>query len=250
MTTSRLSGRVALITGGAGGIGSAIVERFLIEGAFVISTVTGPERAEALKTKFPEEKSLATIETDVASEKSCKALAAQIADMIGRVDILVNNAGIFPIQPFEQMTFDDWRHVLAVNLDSVYLVTRNVLPLMKGRNWGRIINISSATIWLGNPGLAHYAAAKAGVIGLTRCLASELGPFGITANAVTPGLTSTETARTTFSAELLERRSQQRPSKRQLHATDIVGTVLFLASEDSELVTGQVINVDGGVVMR
>ena len=148
------------------------------------------------------------------------------------------------------MTFADWRRVIAVNLDSVYLVTWNVLPLMKGRNWGRIVNISSATIWLGNPGLAHYAAANAGVIGVTRCLASEFGPYGITANVVTPGLTSTETARRTFSNELLERRGQQRPSKRQLLATDIVGAVLFLASEDSDLVTGQVINVDGGVVMR
>jgi NAD(P)-dependent dehydrogenase (short-subunit alcohol dehydrogenase family) len=250
LTNTRLSNRVALVTGGSGGIGSAIVERFLAEGAMVISTVSSPQRAAALKEKFPNESNLTTIQTDVSSEQSCRNLAAQIGDLTGRVDILVNNAGIFPVHPFEQMTFSDWRNVIGVNLDAVYLVTSNVLPLMKGRNWGRIINISSATIWLGSPGLAHYAAAKAGVIGLTRCLASELGKYGITANAVTPGLTSTEKAKETFSAELLERRSDQRPSKRQLLAKDIVGTVLFLASEDSELVTGQVINVDGGVVMR
>jgi 3-oxoacyl-[acyl-carrier protein] reductase len=245
----RLKGRVAIVTGGAGGIGVAIVQRFLDEGAFVVSTVSSAERANELRKAVTGDR-LATIETDVTSEQSCNDLVKQADKLCGRVDILVNNAGIFPAQPLEQMSYADWRQVINVNLDGVFLVTRAVVPVMKRNGWGRIVMMSSATVWLGTPGYSHYAAAKAGVIGFMRCLASEVGQFGITANALTPGLTSTDMVVKIVPNELLERRSAQRAMRRQLFPPDIVGTVLFLSSDDSAMLTGQTINIDGGITMR
>ena len=177
-------------------------------------------------------------------------MRAFIEDRFGRVDVLVNNAGIYPSQNFEDITFEEWRRVIGINLDSAFLVTSAMLPLMKRLGRGRIINISSGTVLLGTPTYTHYAAAKAGLIGFTRSLASELGPSGITVNAVAPGLTLTDTVAATVSAELLERRRLQRAVRRHQMPNDIVGTILFLASTDSDFVTGQLINVDGGTAMH
>lgn len=129
-------------------------------------------------------------------------------------------------------------------------MTSNILPLMKANGWGRIINFSSGTVFIGTSNFSHYAAAKAGVVGFSRCLASELGAYGITVNVVSPGLTATDTVVRTLSPELLEARRLQRPLQRHGLAADIVGTVRFLASADADFITGQTINVDGGVVMR
>jgi len=247
-TSSRsLSGRMALVTGAAGGIGSAIVSRFVSDGAYVIAADLDIERA---RTAFASHSNTEIAALDVASEDSCRALFDDLERRHGGVDIVINNAGVYPAQPFETITYSEWRRVLAINLDSVYLVTRAAVPAMKRRSWGRIISMASGTVWLGTAGYTHYAAAKAGIIGFTRCLSSELGEFGITVNAVSPGLTNTETVLRTVSPELLERRRLQRPLKRHQLAQDVVGAVRFLASEDAAFITGQTINVDGGAAMR
>jgi NAD(P)-dependent dehydrogenase (short-subunit alcohol dehydrogenase family) len=245
----RLNDLITVVTGAAGGLGSAITHRFLREGAVVVAVDIHHERLDRLVTDFPDER-LTSFEANVASGSDCARMHAFIEDRFGRVDVLVNNAGIYPSQSFEDITFEEWRRVIGINLDSAFLVTSAILPLMKRLGGGRIINISSGTVLLGTPTYTHYAAAKAGLIGFTRSLASELGPSGITVNAVAPGLTLTDTVTATVSAELLERRRLQRAVRRHQMPDDIVGTILFLASADSDFVTGQLINVDGGTAMH
>jgi len=246
----RLNDLVTVVTGAAGGLGRAITQRFLREGAAVVAIDINHERLDRLVADCADPR-LTAFEADVASGFDCARMRAFIEDNFGRVDVLVNNAGIYPSQGFEDITYEEWRRVIGINLDSAFLMTSAILPLMKKRlGRGRIINISSGTVLLGTPTYTHYAAAKAGLIGFTRSLASELGPSGITVNAVAPGLTLTDTVAATVSAELLERRRVQRAVQRHQMPDDIVGTILFLASADSDFVTGQLINVDGGTAMH
>jgi NAD(P)-dependent dehydrogenase (short-subunit alcohol dehydrogenase family) len=240
---SRLNGKLALITGAAGGIGAALVERFLAEGARVVAADINVDGAAATDLLRAER-------LDVTSEESCRAVVGAVERSWGPIDILINNAGVYPAAPIEEISYAEWRRILAINLDGVFLMSQAVVPAMKRKRWGRIVSMSSGTVWLGTPRYTHYAAAKMGVIGFTRSLASELGEFGVTVNAVSPGLTLTETVRHAVSPELLERRLQERPLKRHQFAADVVGAVLFLASDDAEFVTGQTINVDGGVAFH
>ncbi len=246
----RLDGRVAIVTGAARGMGAAMTRRFVAEGARVVAADIDLAAATALAASLVTPERVRAVRVDVASETSAAALAHEAEAAFGRIDILVNNAGIYPVQAFEDISYEDWRRVVAVNLDGTFLVTRAVVPAMKRRRWGRVINISSGTVWLGTPRFTHYAAAKAGVIGFTRSLASELGEFGITVNVVSPGLTATETMLGIIPPALLEARREQRPIKRHQVAEDVVGAVLFLASDDAEFVTGQTVNVDGGLAMH
>jgi NAD(P)-dependent dehydrogenase (short-subunit alcohol dehydrogenase family) len=246
----RLDGRVAIVTGAARGMGAAMARRFVAEGARVVAADVDLDAAAALAASLGGRERVRAVHVDVASEASAAALARETEASFGRIDVLVNNAGIYPVQAFEDISYDDWRRVLAVNLDGAFLVTRAVVPAMKRARWGRVINIGSGTVWLGTPRFAHYAAAKAGLTGFTRCLASELGDFGITVNLVSPGLTATETMLGVIPAALLEARRQQRPIKRHQVAEDVVGAVLFLASDDAAFVTGQTVNVDGGLAFH
>lgn len=247
---SRLHGRVALITGAAGGIGAALVERFLSEGARVVAADLDSTRAAKLGAVHGLADQFRAEQLDVTLEESCRRVVATVEQAWGRIDILVNNAGVYPTAPIERINYADWRRVIAVNLDGVFLMSQAVVPAMKRQRWGRIVSMSSGTVWLGTPGYTHYAAAKAGVIGFTRSLASEVGEFGVTVNAVSPGLTVTDTVTRAVSPELLERRMQERPLKRHQFPADVAGAVLFLASEDAEFITGQTINVDGGVAFH
>lgn len=169
--------------------------------------------------------------------------------MTGRVDVLVNNAGWFPVQPFEQIEASDWKKVLDINLVAPALLIRALLPLMTARGWGRIVNIGSGSLYEGVPGQAHYVAAKGGIVGLTRSLAREFGPEGITANIVAPGLTLTAKAREVLPQEIQDAQIAVRSLKREERPEDLVGTVFFLASPDADFVTGQTIVVDGGNTM-
>ena len=241
--------RVVVVTGAAGGIGSEFVGRFLKNGDTVIGMDINAEALDKLPAKWNANPKLHTILGDITKEEECGRIADFARTRAGRVDILINCAGYYPDQPFEQMTLDQWKQVIDINLTGNFLMTHFMLPLMKGRGWGRIVSISSASIFAGVPGQTHYIAAKAGVIGFVRSLAREVGDYGITVNAVTPGLTLTDPVRKNMQA-FIPLQPAQRALKRDEQAGDLVGAVFFLASPDSDFITGQIINVDGGKVMH
>jgi NAD(P)-dependent dehydrogenase (short-subunit alcohol dehydrogenase family) len=221
-----LAGQVAVVTGGARGLGSAIGARLARAGATVESL--------DLETGV-----------DVSSEDDVTRAFAELLARHGRLDILVNNAGIYPHIPFETMTYADWRRVLATNLDGVFLCSRAAYPAMRDRRYGRIVNISSATFFIGYAGLSAYVASKGGVIGLTRALASEAGAHGVTVNAIAPGLLSTDRALSDEGAifdEIVPQQAIQRPGRPE----DIAECVEYLVRPESSWITGQTINVDGG----
>lgn len=240
--------RTVVVTGAAGGIGKAVVRRFLDHGDTVIATDTGHEALEKLSVELGSER-LHTQSADISKEEDGARLAGFAREKTGRVDVLVNVAGFFPVQPFLEMSVEDWRKIVDINLTGTALMCRAVLPLMTGRGWGRIVNIGSASVNEGVPGQAHYVAAKAGVIGLTRSLAREFGGEGITVNLVAPGVTITPAAAEALPKEVQEVQIERRAIKREEKPEDLTGAVLFFASPDSDFVTGQTLVVDGGLHM-
>jgi NAD(P)-dependent dehydrogenase (short-subunit alcohol dehydrogenase family) len=250
----RFSNKFVIVTGAAGGIGSAVMRRFLSEGAKVCAVDNRKDALDRLVSDLGAPDALLAIEADVSSEESCYSLAAKVEQTWGAVDILFNNAGKFPATPFEKISYAEWREVCAINLDGPFLVTRAMLPLLKQSQAGKIINTSSGSIFAGTPDQCHYVTAKAGVIGFTRfskgdaprTLANALGEHNITVNAITPGLTDTPPILDLFPANILDQQAQARAIKRRETAEDLVGSVLFLASDDAAFITGQTINVDGG----
>jgi NAD(P)-dependent dehydrogenase (short-subunit alcohol dehydrogenase family) len=246
--------KIAVISGAANGIGQAFAQRLAQDGAHVIVADVAPG-ADTVKLVEAAGRQALAHKTDVASEESVKALAAEVAKRFGRCDILVNCAGIYPLQPFAQMSFADWRRVQAINLDSVFLMSAAFAPGMRERKWGRIVNLASSTLGSVVSGFVHYMASKAGIVGITRALASELGPDGITVNAISPGLTRSpgtleRTPRPGMASmdDEFAFAATMQAIKRPEVPADLVGTVSFLTSDDAAFITGQTINVDGGRV--
>jgi NAD(P)-dependent dehydrogenase (short-subunit alcohol dehydrogenase family) len=252
--TKRHEGKTAIVSGAASGIGQAAAIRLAQEGAEII--IADRDKAEKTVQLISEFGGKArAFQCDVTNPASVASFSAAVAAADARCDILLNNAGIYPMQMFDEMTFEDWRHVLTVNLDSMFLMTKAFIDGMQTRQWGRIINIASDTVNLVLPGFAHYVASKAGVIGLTRSLATEYGQRGITANAIAPGLTRTrgteareEIAGGMSKEEFFTAYANMQAIKRVQQVSDLVGVVSFLASDDAAFVTAQTIYVDGGLV--
>ena len=189
------------------------------------------------------------IQVDVADPESVEAAVAAVAGELGPPSVLINNAAKFadlPMRPFDAIPLDEWRQVMAVNVTGAFLCTRAVAPFMIEQKRGKVINVSSSTVWTGRPGYLHYVTSKSALIGMTRALANELGPHGITVNAVTPGATRTEIERSTMSEDRWTQVAAQTALGRYAVPDDIVGVVLFLASRGSDFMTGQILNVDGG----
>ncbi|MFN2589649.1 MAG: SDR family NAD(P)-dependent oxidoreductase, partial [Actinomycetota bacterium] len=237
-----------LVTGAARGLGLAVARRLCAEGARVLLLDRdGPALEEARESLAAGGGSAGSIEADVAEESSVTPAIGEALDRGERVDILVNNAGIFPHGPFDEATFGEWRRVIATNLDSMFLCTRAVYAPMRRRGYGRIVNVSSATFFIGYPEMTAYIASKGGVIGFTRALASEAGAHGITVNAVTPGLIETEGSREEDpTGDLFEEIVGGQAVKRRGAPEDIAECVAYLASPAASFITGQTINVDGG----
>lgn len=242
----KFKNKVVVITGAAGGIGTEITKRFLNEGAKVAAVDVSTEALERLSDQLDKPENLLTVKTDISNEESCTDLYKQIAQKWNATDIIINNAGWFPFLEFDKITYADWRKVMSINLDGGFLIIKSLMPLLKQSAAGRIINTASGSFFDPPPGQAHYVAAKAGIIGLTRALAVELGDFNITVNAITPGLTATPIVVKSFPGELIDKLAQHGAIKRRQTPQDLVGTIAFLASDDASFVTGQTINVDGG----
>ena len=243
----RLEGRTAIVTGAVVGNGRAFCRRLAAEGARVmIADIVDAE--EVLEEVTQAGGEIDAVRVDVTEEEGAEKMARKTIERFGSIDILVNNVGGYEEEPFELITFDDWKRMLSINLDSLFLTTRAVLPAMKEKGFGRIIALSSDTIWLGTPYLVHYVASKMGVVGFIRSLASEVGKYGVTANAITVGLTATQRPPgEKLVGTILEHLLPQQAVHRGDEPEDIAEVVAFLASPDSSILTGQTINVDGGV---
>jgi 3-oxoacyl-[acyl-carrier protein] reductase len=251
----RLKDKVAIVTGGANGIGKAYCLGFVREGAKVVIADNDGKSAIATvqEIELSGGKALA-VKTDVSEVKSTLEMADKTSKTFGKIDILVNNAAFYmrpslTMAPFDQLDVKEWDRVMAVNLKGPFLCSRAVLPFMRNQKSGKIINITSDTFFMGRIHMSHYVASKGGVIGLTRVLANELGQYNINVNCVAPGSTFSENSN---DLEGLERRKQVLPLRalrRVEYPDDLVGTVIFLASQESDFITGQTLTVNGGMTM-
>lgn len=245
---NRLAGKVAVVTGAARGLGKAYSIGMAKEGA----SVAAVDVADCSATKGAVEEQGArglSLKLDISTEEGAERMVKQTLAEMGSLDILVTNAAISPEQPFDEITLADWRKVLAIDLDAVFLCAKAAAPQMKRQESGRIINITSSTFFFPFPNLCHYITAKAGVIGLTRSLAVELGGYGITVNAISPALTKTERT-ASVPQEVWDFQVALQAIKRPETPEDLVGMVVFLASDEAAFITGQTFGVDGGFVKR
>lgn len=244
-----LAGRVAIITGGARGIGLEHARVLGSEGAIIVVNDVDEEAARQAVTRLQAIGIRATWHSgDAADERIAREAVAQVVDEFGRVDILVNNAGIGvkPAFPVHDMPLEAWQRMLHVHLDSTFLWSREVAAPMKARGFGRIVNTSSMNFTGGGrPGVAHYSAAKAGIVGLTQTMAKEVGAHGITVNAIAPGYVQTELI-AQFSADMLDRLRRQNPIGRLCQPEEVASLVAYLCSDKAGFINGECLCLDGG----
>lgn len=256
----RFENQVAVITGAANGIGKACAQRFAQEGAFVACLDVTDEYNQAVAEEVRELGAGAiALHCDVTDPESVKSAIDTVMEKWGRVDIFVGSAGIYTGAPLADVTLKQWQRVIDINLTGVFLTNQAVAPIMMKQKSGSIINLSSMAGKTSWPASMEYSASKSGVIGLTRSVAMEVAPYGVTANAVCPGNTLTDMVRGVAGKvgsldgktgeEWLEMRANDCPMKRLAEPWEMAGVVAFLASEDSRYLTGQAIEVDGGMVM-
>ncbi len=233
----RLEGKVAVVTGGAQGIGKAIADGLAAEGAEVVIADLNPPDGG--------------IEANVADEADVRRMVDETVERHGRLDILINNAGLYAslaMRPFTEIPLDEWRQVMDVNVASMFLTCRAVVPVMRGQGGGKIVNISSGTPFRGVPFLLHYVTSKGAIVALTRALAKELGKDGIHVNCVAPGFTMSEgvKANPEVVEKLRDASVAARTIQRDQVPEDVVGAVVFLCTPAADFITGQTMVIDGG----
>lgn len=249
----RLDGRVAIVTGAGKGLGRAFCVRLAEDGANIVAVTRADMEGLKETARLVEEKGreALTSRVDVSTEADTLRMADEAADRFGRIDILVNNAAYYygvTRKPFMEIEEEHWDRMMAVNVKGPWLCTRAVFPHMKARGKGKVINLGSEVFFTGSHGFVHYVSSKGGVIGLTRALAVELGPHGICVNAVAPGFTDTEASRSLANVEKYD--ISRTPLNRLEKPEDLVGITAFLASDESDFITGQTVLVDGGRAMH
>jgi len=253
----RLRDKVVIITGAARGIGATLAAGFAEEGARIViaDILDGKEVARDIEKSGG---AAIFFRTDVTKQNECDALARAASDRFGSIDILVNNAAIFGgliAKPFMEISDEEWNRVMDVNTGGPFRCTKAVFPYMKDKG-GRIINICSATIFEGATGFPHYVASKGAVMAFTRCMARELGDFDINVNSIAPGFTHSASGdkfdreRTTIEISVDDMQIPMKSIKRAMYPEDLVGTAVFLASEESRNITGQLIVVDCGLILH
>lgn len=251
----RLKDKVAIVTGGGHGIGRGYCLRLADEGAKVVVADIDMAGAEAVaKTIQSQGGEALALRTDVSDPVSTDEMAKKTAERFGRIDILVNNAAMFTVHPlsrvaFWDITLEEWNRVMAVNITGVFLCTRAVLPYMKAQGKGKIINQGATAFHQGLGNYTHYVTSRGAVVGMTRSMARDLGAFNINVNVLAPGSTLTPESSDAAAQERQKQAMVRRAIKKPSRPEDLTGTLVFLASSDSDYITGQTIAVDGGAIM-
>ncbi len=241
------TGRVAVITGAAGGFGTAIATELARRGADIIAVDMNPADRTVELVRQEGRRALA-LQADISAPEGVDSITEEMLAFSGRVDILINNAGIFPFRDIWELDYAEWKRIQAINLDSQFLMAKAVMGSMRDNGWGRIVNLASNSLGLAVPDMVPYMAAKGGVVGFTRALATDLAPHGITVNAVCPTASKTPGGEQFIGSEVLGVVANMQAIKRVGVAADIVGTVCFLSSADSAFMTGQTLVSDGGLM--